>query len=223
MREVAAMRHPPPSNYRRRSVERIVGRRKSKVRAAPAPGGSGTFDLGKRLRDLRVARRLSLEEIAGKTGLTKGFLSLVERGLKAPSISSLLRLSHAYGMSVGALLDGTPPSEPAYSLVRRDQRRKYAREGSLYGYRYEAIAFRKERKRMEPFIVSPPVRTPRKFFTHEGDEMVFVLEGQVELQLDSEYILLSSGDCIYFDAKLPHRSRSIGPERATTLVTVSES
>jgi transcriptional regulator with XRE-family HTH domain len=178
--------------------------------------------LSERLRTLRTARELSLEAIAGKSGLTKGFLSLVERGLKAPSISSLLRLSHAYGISVGALLDGSKLSEPAYSLVRRNERRKYAREGSLYGYRYEAIAFRKERKRMEPFIVSPPMRAPRKFFTHNGDEMVFVLEGQVELQLGKELILLLPGDCVYFDATTPHRSRSVGVERAATLVAVSE-
>lgn len=75
---------------------------------------------------------------------------------------------------------------------------------------------------MEPFIVSPPMRAPRKFFTHNGDEMVFVLEGQVELELGKELILLLPGDCVYFDATTPHRSRSVGAERAATLVAVSE-
>jgi transcriptional regulator with XRE-family HTH domain len=164
---------------------------------------------------------MSLDALATATGLTKGFLSLVERGLKAPSISTLLRLSHAFGLSVGGLLDEPKPSEPAYSLVRPEQRRKYAREGSLYGYRYEAIAFRKKHKQMEPFIVSPPLRVPRKFFQHEGDEMVFVLAGQVEIQLDEDRLLLVPGDCLYFDAMTPHRSHSIGGQRAVTLVIVS--
>jgi transcriptional regulator with XRE-family HTH domain len=213
------MRNQPPKRSPRRLAR---SRAKPKVGAGRKAGNSTSFDLGERLRTLRTARELSLEAIAGKSGLTKGFLSLIERGLKAPSISSLLRLSHAYGISVGALLDGSKLSEPAYSLVRRNERRKYAREGSLYGYRYEAIAFRKERKRMEPFIVSPPMRAPRKFFTHSGDEMVFVLEGQVELELGKELILLLPGDCVYFDATTPHRSRSVGAERAATLVAVSE-
>jgi len=204
------------------ALKRSAKGRRPKGGAARGPAGGPSFDVSERLRTLRATRGLSLEAIAEKTGLTKGFMSLVERGLKAPSISTLLRLSHAYGMSVGALLDGSKPSEPAYSLVRRDERRRYAREGSLYGYRYEAIAFRKERKRMEPFIVSPPMRTPRKFFSHDGDEMVFVLNGQVELQLGDELILLLPGDCAYFDATTPHRSRSVGAERATTLVAVSE-
>jgi transcriptional regulator with XRE-family HTH domain len=187
-----------------------------------AENSSASFDISKQLRNLRRIRGLSLDVIAGKTGLTKGFLSLIERGLKAPSISSLQRLSHAYGVSIGTLLDGSNPSEPRYSLVRRNERRKYAREGSLYGYRYEALAFHKQRKRIEPFIVSPPMRVPRKFFSHEGDEMVFVLDGRVELQLDDKRILLLPGDCIYFEAAIPHRSRSVGNERATTLVAVSE-
>ena len=63
---------------------------------------------------------------------------------------------------------------------------------------------------------------PRKFFTHDGDEMVFVLTGQVELQLGNDIVLLLPGDCLYFDATTPHRSRSVGGERATTLVAVAE-
>jgi mannose-6-phosphate isomerase-like protein (cupin superfamily) len=105
--------------------------------------------------------------------------------------------------------------------MRRANRKKYAREGSLYGYKYEALAFRKDRKAMEPFIVLPPRRMPRRSFRHSGDEMVFVLSGTVETQLGTEKILLHQGDCLYFDASLPHRSRSISKERAVTLVVVS--
>ena len=169
---------------------------------------------------VRKEHELSLDALAQKTGITKGFLSLIERGLKAPSISTLLKLSQAYGISVSALLDTEKPQDPIYSLVKRGERRKYAREGSLYGYRYEAIAFHKERKRMEPFVVEPPLRLPRKFFQHHGDEMVYVLEGEVEVHLERERIQLQAGDCFYFDAETQHRSRSLGPERAVTLVIV---
>jgi transcriptional regulator with XRE-family HTH domain len=180
-----------------------------------------TFDLGERLRRLRLQHELSLEALATATGLTKGFLSLVERGHKAPSISTLLKVSQVFKISVGGLLGEPRPAEPTHSLVRAGERRKYAREGSLYGYRYEALAFGKERKRMEPFIVSPPLRLPRKFFQHEGDEMVFVLTGRVEVHLGSDRVMLAPGDCLYFDATMPHRSHSVGSERAVTLVVVS--
>jgi transcriptional regulator with XRE-family HTH domain len=198
---------------------------KAKSTGKPQAGQNRTipseFDLGERLRGLRLKHEMSLESLASTAGLTKGFLSLVERGHKAPSISTLLRLAEAFGLSMGGLLGEPKSTEPAYSLVRVRERRKYAREGSLYGYRYEAVAFRKDNKLMEPFIVSPPMRAPRKFFQHEGDEMVFVLSGRVEIQLRDDRILLVPGDCLYFDASLPHRSHSVGGERAITLVVIS--
>jgi transcriptional regulator with XRE-family HTH domain len=159
--------------------------------------------------------------LAQKTGVTKGFLSSVERNLKAPSISTLMKLSEVYKLPMSALLDERSPKNPPYSLVRREDRKKYAREGSLYGYRYEAIAFRKDRKKMEPFVVSPPLRAPRKFFQHAGDEIVYVLQGKVAVHLAEDRILLLPGDCLYFDASIPHRSQSVGSERAVTLVVVS--
>lgn len=216
--EYGATRQNSVTGARRKTGFPAMRRRNS--RGEGADRSAKSFDLSERLRQLRAERGLSLEQLAQKAGLTKGFLSLIERGVKAPSISSLLRLSQVYGLSIGALLDDSRPGEPAHSLVRRDERKKFAREGSLYGYRYEALAFRKKRKRMEPFIVSPPLRVPRRFFEHEGDEMVYVLSGQVEIHLGSEKIRLTPGDCIYFDAKTPHRSRSIGRERAQTLVVV---
>jgi len=231
---IRTLAHYSPEVTKRRTMPGVADSRlrpgsnsaRKRAKAAEAANNRSTaalepFNLGDRLRDLRTGRGLSLEVLAQRMGLTKGFLSLIERGLKAPSISTLLRLSQTYQLPLGALLDESRPTEPKYSVVRRDERKKYAREGSLYGYRYEAIAFAKKLKRMEPFIVSPPLRVPRKFFQHDGDEMVYVLEGQVEIHLGKEKIRLTPGDCLYFDASTPHRSHSVGRERAATLVVVS--
>jgi transcriptional regulator with XRE-family HTH domain len=207
---------PPASNP-------FKGARQKTTRSelVPAPGHAASFNFSERLRDLRTRHGLSLETLAQKTGLTKGFLSLVERGLKAPSISTLLRLSETYSVSVGDLLDERMSLDPPYSLVRRAEGRKYAKDGSLFGYRYEAIAFHKAQKKMEPFLVSPPMRVPQKFFQHPGDEMVYVLKGQVQIHLGDDQVMLFPGDCLYFDATTSHRSRSVGKERALTLVVVT--
>jgi transcriptional regulator with XRE-family HTH domain len=170
---------------------------------------------------LRVERNITLAALAAKTGITKGFLSQVERGLKAPSISTLLRVAEALDVTVGALFESGGSREPVYSLVRGHERQRYAREGSLYGYQYEAIAFHKAIKKMEPFIVSPPLRTPRKFFDHEGDEMLLVLSGRIQMQLARDILVLRPGDCLYFDASTPHRSRSLGKKLSRALVVVS--
>lgn len=178
-------------------------------------------ELATRLRMLRLERGFTLAVLATKTATTKGFLSQVERGMKAPSIATLLRIAQVLDVSVATLFQSGAKSDAAFSLVRAHERQKYAREGSLYGYRYEAIAFRKASKKMEPFIVTPPFRKPRKFFNHDGDEMVLVLSGRVEVSLASEVIVLKPGDCLYFDAATPHHSRSVGKKLARALVVVS--
>ena len=177
--------------------------------------------LAARVRALRQERGVTLAALAADTGVTKGFLSQVERGIKAPSISTLMRIAQMLGVTVGELFDGEGKPDPAYSLVRAGERQRYAREGSLYGYHYEAIAYRKAVKKMEPFIVLPPLRTPHKFFEHEGDEMMLVLSGRIQLDLAGTLIELRPGDCIYFDASTPHRSRSLGKRLSRALVVVS--
>ena len=178
-------------------------------------------ELAERVKLLRQKKGLTLAALAEKTGTTKGFLSQVEAGAKAPSISTLMRIAQVFGVAVAELFARSDRREPAYSLVRAHERQRYAREGTLYGYHYEAIAFRKARKKMEPFIVLPPLRMPQKFFRHSGDEMVLVLSGRVQIDLAGELIVLKPGDCIYFDAATPHRSRSLGRTLSRTLVVAS--
>jgi transcriptional regulator with XRE-family HTH domain len=184
------------------------------------PSLKGT-ELAARIRLLRQEKGITLADLAARAGVTKGFLSQVERGMKAPSISTLMRVAQVLDVTVGALFEGGKKPEPVYSIVRVDERQRYAREGSLYGYHYEAIAFRKTQKKMEPFIVFPPLRTPHKFFRHEGDEMMLVLSGRIQVDLAGELIVLRPGDCIYFDASTPHRSRSVGKRLSRALVVVS--
>lgn len=186
----------------------------------PRPSMQGP-ELAARLRMLRLERGFTLAAMATKTGTTKGFLSQVERGMKAPSIATLLRIAQVFDVSVASLFRSGAKSGPAYSLVRAHERQKYAREGSLYGYHYEAIAFRKAIKKMEPFIISPPFRAPRKLFTHYGDEMILVLSGRIEFNLAGELIVLRPGDCLYFDASTSHCSRSLGKKLSHAVVVVS--
>ncbi|MBI4241476.1 MAG: helix-turn-helix transcriptional regulator [Candidatus Rokubacteria bacterium] len=177
--------------------------------------------LSDRLRALRLERQLSLAALASKTGLTKGFLSQIERGAKIPSISTLLKVAQALGVAVGTLFEGSARIDVPYSLVRRRERKRFAREGSLHGYNYESIAFRKKTKKMEPFVMVPPRSAPRTLFDHDGDEMIYVLSGRLELRLGNETIVLRPGDCIYFDASIGHHSRSMGRRAAQALVVVS--
>lgn len=175
-------------------------------------------ELAIRIRQFRRELGVSLDAVATKTGLTRGFLSKVERGLAIPSIASLIRIAQALDRPVSAFFGEEKEDEPV-SLVRRDERKPFSRPGSPFGYNYFSIAYRRKKKWMEPYIMYPPRRISEgRFFTHDGEEMLFVVKGSVELALRGQRYLLRKGDCIYYDSSLPHRNRSVGQAQAEVLV-----
>lgn len=181
----------------------------------------GTQGLGLRLRNLRRRNGFSLETLAAKTSLTKSYLSKAERGVKTPSLASILKITKAFRVQVGHLFGETTDNN-AISVVRKEERKPIARQGAEKGYKYEAIAHkRKSKSSMEAFIMHPPRRFEDNIlFEHEGEELIFVLKGRVEVVFADRRAVLGPGDSIYFDGCQLHRSRSL-TSSAETLVVVS--
>lgn len=179
-----------------------------------------TSGLALRLRTIRRERNLTLDELAARTGLTKSYLSKVERGLKSPSLASVLKITRVFGIQVAHLF-GEATDKDAVCVVRRNERKAVARPGAKKGYRYEAIAHKRRAKRMEAFIMYPPRQfEDDSLFEHDGEELIFVLQGKVEVVFVDRKVVLSAGDSIYFDGCLMHRSRAL-TAGAHTLVVVS--
>jgi transcriptional regulator with XRE-family HTH domain len=113
----------------------------SNVKAAPGGIASATSGpgMGARIAFLRRQRGISLEELAQKSGLTKSFLSKLERGLSVPSISTAMALAKAFGLTVGQLV-GEQEYDGAICVVRKGDRRSFMRRGSEIGYDYEMLA-----------------------------------------------------------------------------------
>lgn len=177
--------------------------------------------LGTRFRELRKQGALSLSDLSKKTGLTKGFLSQVERERKVPSIACLLKVADALGQPVGSFFASAFSDEPV-SIVRHTERRPFVRRGAS-GFNYESVSYKRPNKAMEAFIMRPPRATaPGLFFDHEGEELVFVLRGRIELCLPDRSYALGRGDCSYFDSATPHIHRTVGRERAEALVIVTK-
>lgn len=187
--------------------------------AVPTPSSRTT--LAARIAFLRRQRGLTLDQLASTTGLTKSYLSKLERGLSVPSISTAMRLAQSFDLSVGQLL-GENQYADAISIVRRAERPSFMRNGSASGYDYELLAGNKRFKSMEPYIMRPPLEfQDDRRFEHAGQEMIFVISGVIELEYGSASHILHAGDCAYFDAHLAHRSRSLGPAIAEALVVVT--
>lgn len=177
-------------------------------------------DLGMRIRFMRGQRKLTLDGLAEATGLTKSYLSKVERCQAVPSITTVLKVSQAFGVSVGDLL-GETIKQDAICLVRNGEGTPFMKEGSG-DFNYRAIASSRTLKAMQPFIIRPPkeFQSPASF-SHAGEEFLYVVSGQVELEFKDRIIRMDAGDSVYFDSMIPHRVRSLGQAVAEALVVVT--
>jgi mannose-6-phosphate isomerase-like protein (cupin superfamily)/DNA-binding XRE family transcriptional regulator len=186
--------------------------------------------LTKRLKEIRVSKKITLEKLAKITGFSKGYLSQIENSDQPPPIYTLSRISKALGIDVADLFSRKTAIIPYQKIVvgRWNQRKPLtSRDGSSYGYMgytYEDLAPDKKGKNMEPFIVTVGFDTKadiEKDFRHEGEEFNYVLQGTLEFFYDGQsYCVLEAGDCVYFDAEVPHSARSLGKKEAKVLIVI---
>jgi transcriptional regulator with XRE-family HTH domain len=177
-------------------------------------------EIGKRIRQFRIQNKLTLQELADETGFSKGYLSKVEKSEKAPPVSTLSVIAQTLGVAVSNIL-GEEAVAGSICLVRENERTRMAESGEEFGYAYEALASPYPNKHMEPFILSyPSDDAAKRTFKHDGEEMLFVLQGKMRFKYGSREFLLNSGDCIYFDSSIAHIGEPIGDEPVKILIVL---
>lgn len=179
----------------------------------------------KRLKEIRLNKKLTLENLAKITGFTKGYLSQIENASQPPPIYTLSRISNALGVDVTELFGSVSAGESYQEITisRKNHYKLYNRESTPYGYIFEDLAPLKKGKNMEPFFVT--VGFDRKIdiqkdFRHDGEEFIFVIEGRLKLFFKGESYILEEGDCAYFDADKPHSGMSLGDKEAKLLIVI---
>jgi transcriptional regulator with XRE-family HTH domain len=188
----------------------------------------------KRLRELRREHRLTLDTLAERSGFTKGYLSKIENGNKAPPIGTLARIARAMGVDLSVFFvdpDQDNPTMPLsqdspVSVVHSWERKPVSRGGSEYGYDYVSLAHKKANRNMDPFMFTFPQHTdPQVFFEHAGEEFVYLLTGTVEFEFKIHgqlaKVRLEAGDSMYFESNTPHRGRALDGD-AQALVVIIE-
>ncbi|MCZ7662593.1 MAG: cupin domain-containing protein [Thermoleophilia bacterium] len=185
---------------------------------APALSGpSGEEVLGTRIRQRRLDLRLTQSDIASSAGLTKSFVSQIERGVTAPSISTLRGIAKALDVSLFYFFQ---ESNSDHTVVRRHQRASVRNPGANVYYELLTPDLRRNIQmiwlHMEPGQVTSDV--PR---AHDGEECAVVLEGTVEVEIGGIVHTLYEGDSISFDSGQPHRTRNVGSGPATIISAVT--
>jgi transcriptional regulator with XRE-family HTH domain len=177
-------------------------------------------ELGKRIKEFRMKKGLTLQKLEEKTGFTKGYLSKVENTKKAPPVSTLVVLAKALEVSLSEIF-GEKEEKSSISLVKRNERQVVARNGTVFGYSYRTLAHKFYKKQMEPYILTLPVKTKQvPLFQHEGEEILFVLEGTMKFFHGDLEFIVEEGDCLYFDASIPHHGICQGKKDVKCLMVI---
>jgi transcriptional regulator with XRE-family HTH domain len=198
----------------------------TKLPEAPAQLSEVEQRLGRRIHELRSARDFTLDALAKATGFTKGYLSKIENSKVIPPIGTLVKLAEVLKIELGDLLGSESSVErnDGICIVRSWEREPVLRGGSSFGYDYVSLAQKKRHKHMDPFIMVFPSNIDKDVrFEHDGEEFLFILDGEIEFGFVVEgkerLWVLSPGDSVYFDSRIPHRGRSLkGESRALVVI-----
>lgn len=173
---------------------------------------------GSIIRRARKGQRLSLVDLAEKTGLSISFISQIERGLTNPSLNSLRKVALALSIPLSSFFEeGSSTNGP---VVRKNQRRILIGTDSRVTYQ---LLSPDPNRRIEFLLTRLEVggTTAETPMTHNGEEAALVLQGECRIELGSEVFDLKEGDSIHVAENLPHRITNIGDVPLTIVSAIS--
>ncbi len=172
------------------------------------------MEIGEKVRALRLRNRITLNELAEKSRVSKSLLSQIERNISVPTVTKLQQIAEALNVPLSSLLtDSDMPEDESASkkeavpsnqiaVIRQGFRKKLLMPwGGLYEMLCPDL-----RHKMEFIYLRYPVGTKaEEFYSHEGEECGVVLEGKFKGMIGDETVILEAGDSIYYDSSIPHR------------------
>ncbi len=170
-------------------------------------GNSGA--VGVHLRNLRLQRGSSLAQVAKAVGISVGFLSALERSQMSASVSTLRKLTRFYKTNILDFFDAAESN----SRVVSPKKRKVLEAGP--GVRMELLAWGNTVMEPHLFRIAPKAGSGESY-THEGEEFLYVLRGELKISVQDEEYRLKPGDSFYFESATPHRW--LNPGRSETWV-----
>ena len=186
--------------------------------AADLPDGQNQY-LGVKLRHTRMTKGLRLRDLAEKAECSESMLSKIENSRAVPSLKTLYRIAEALGLTVGQLF--AQPAEPN-GLVSREGERPIVHADPLRngpGLTLERLIPYHHSHLLQGSIHNiAPGRNGSGLISHEGEEVAYILEGQVEFTVGDEHFMLRTGDSICYRSERPHGYRNDGDGHARLII-----
>ncbi len=178
--------------------------------------------IGKKIRELRLRQGKTQQQIADECNISKSLLSKIENGQTSSAIATLSKISKALNVSLSWLLDDK--TEQDIVLLPKNQRQSKVGDEHM-GYSYELLANRSPFTRVEPTIVYVPPKQAnirKEMYTHEHDEFIYILKGQIELAYNGRSFMMQEGDTAFFKGTKPHLFIPVDEEGAEVLTIFIE-
>jgi len=169
---------------------------------------------------------MSIEELAKASNSSVNLIESLENGDLVPSLTPIFKIARALGVRLGTFLDDAPQSGPVLtksgsseSIVRFSGKIDGTKDSKLDFY---ALAAEKQDRHMEPFLIDvhPLESDEYKLSSHEGEEFIYVMDGEIEVLYGQEKYLLKKGDSIYYDSIVPHDLHAFGKDVAKILAVI---
>lgn len=175
-------------------------------------------EISEKIRQLRKKHALTLDQMAEKTGLSKGYLSKIENAKNEhfPPFSTLSRIANALAVKVAWLLTDDEESEAKYFILRKAERMPIVMKSGSTLFTKWPLANGKPGRNLNPSLMEIPFKH-QQIYHHDGEEFYFILEGKLKFTYGKKEFVLKEGDSLYFDTDVPHTAYSLGKKKALAL------
>jgi transcriptional regulator with XRE-family HTH domain len=179
------------------------------------------YEVGEKLRALRLKKKLGLVELGRHTGLSPGLLSKLERNKMFPTLPTLLRIAMVFSVDLDYFF-ADHRKHRVLAVVRRADRLRFPEEPGRRdpSFHFESLTFPVTEPRCQAYVATfhPVASGKARPHEHAGVEVIYVLSGELGVTIEATEHRLESGDSLYFDASVPHSYRRTGRSRCSALV-----
>lgn len=179
------------------------------------------YEIGRKLRQLRLKKKIGLVDLGRHTGLSASMLSQLENGKLIPTLPTLARIAMVFDVGVDHFFVNKR-GKYLFSVVRAQDRLRFPSDpdSARPSYFFESLAYPVQEKSIQCYMAEFPRRLDNEIqeHSHPGAEFLHVIEGQVEIRYHDEVTLLHPGDSVYFDASEEHAYRGVSKMPARALV-----
>jgi len=183
-----------------------------------------SYEIGQKLRRLRLRKKLGLVDLGKHTGLSPSMLSQLENGKLVPTLPTLARIAMVFDVGLDYFFSDRK-KRGLFTVVRAAERMRFPDrpDSPAPAYWFEVLAFSAQEKSLQAYLAEFEPRAPGQVaeHVHEGAEFLFVISGELGLRYEDEETILKEGDSVYFDASHPHAYRSAGKDKARAVVVTT--